>query len=320
MDANLRNNATHVLVLLVLLIALLTVLVFTGLLSCNVVPSGCDIFYAVFKGGQPVVLIAHGEEGMGDYKALESILGDRSILSTQVRTLEIDRLTYGNVKDYDLIIVTQAKQICSTKLKVFEYYVNNGGRLIWTGDAGTELCGGETQGEKYPQNDSYLLESERFENGTEKIIGPWARKDYNEQLSFDEFLGVNYKGNYCEFADCKGEAGYIESVSTDHKLVYGLSPSLPFEGNFAIVEMNKDSTTRLVAVLDYGTKLLAEAGEQPWLEKGKQYNFGEKLPFIVSSQVGERVAYYAAPLETIYNQPQKYKAIIEQAYFGMLFK
>ena len=134
---------------------------------------------------------------------------------------------------------------------------------------------------------------------------------------------MNYKGNYCEFMQCTKSqlAGRIEITNNEHKLTYGLSPSIPYHGDFAIVELNKDSTTRMVAALDYGESFVIRNATKPWLEGKKTYNLGKTLPFIVSSGVGERVAYYAAPIESFISdgQPQKNLALIEQMYYGMLY-
>ena len=149
-------------------------------------------------------------------------------------------------------------------------------------------------------------------------------------------------------------AGTIESVTTDHKLVYGLSPSFPYYGDFGVVNMigyssayiegpvskenpvgdvsNRvatrvgeffsNSEARLVSAMDYGTKFAFTANDksQPWLEKGKRYSLDSKLPFIVSSQIGGRVAYYAVPIESLVEGQNKDKALIEQMYYGMLYK
>ncbi len=323
MDEKLRANVVHLVILAVLLAGLLGVLIFTGLLGCNAVPGGCEIYYRFVKGGQPNILVVYGDSGLGDPDRLVEVLNGRDLVRAQARSMGIEKLNYVNVREFDLMIVERAKKICSDKLKLFEFYVNSGGRLVWTGDAGTELCSGEGGGGRYGQNDTYLLESERVPGGKAIVLGPWARKDSNNQVSFDEFLGAQYKGNYCDFTECrKGEdAGRIEITNSDHKLSYGLSPSIPFRGNFAVVEQLKEGS-RLVAVLDYGAKLLGKGTGQPWLEAGKTYNFGKDLPFIISSQVGERVAYYAAPIESFVSpeQPQKYNALIEQMYYGMLYQ
>ncbi len=320
MDEKLKQNIVHLAILLVLLLALVATLIFTGILGCNIVPGGCELYYTVLKGGAPQILIVHGDEGLGDYTKLEALFNEPDLLRARAKSMDIEKISYGNIIEYDLIIVEQARKICSDKLKIFMFYVNSGGRLVWTADAGTELCSGEVSGNT-SQTDEFLLESQRTEGKEAKIIGPWARKEGDDQLSFDEFLGVNYKGNYCEFTECvQGlEVGRIEPISPSHKLTYGLSPSIPFEGDFSVVEFNNAPNSRLVAVLDYGTNLLGESYGQPWLESGKKYNFGKSIPFIVSSSVGERVAYYATPLENFVDNKHNYKALIEQMYYGMLY-
>ncbi len=308
-DEHLAKNLTHIAVLLALVIGLLGALIFTGVVGCNIIPGGCDAYYIVLKGGSPNVLIAYGETGLGDSTKLENVLRDRDLLgSIRVTSMNIDRLSKGNITDYDLIIVEQAKQICTEKLKLFEDYIVRGGRLVWTGDAGTEKCEG----------DEYLLESERSETGEEKIFDPWARKDGGKQVSFDELIGVSYKANYCELAKCTPgeEIGRIEITNDQHKLTKGLSPTLKFRHDFSIVELNKGGTVRLVATLDYGTDLLGEA-DKPWLSG--RTNFGKTLTFIASSQIGERVAYYATPIENFVEGDEPYKALIEQMYYGMLY-
>ncbi len=312
MDAKTQNNATHIIILLVLALALLGVLIYTGLVGCNAIPSGCDIYYSLLKGGKPQVLIAYGDSGLGDYAKLESALNDRSALNINVRSMEVSRLSYGNIRGYDMIIVERAKKICSKQLRILEYYVNNGGKLVWTGDAGTELC--------YDKGDEMLKGSEREEGGSDSYIGPWARRDGDRQLSFDELLGLDYKGNLCELTSCSEgeEKGRIEVIETSQKLVKGLSPSIPFKSEFAVTQLKNAVDVRLIAVLDYGTNLLGQSSA-PWMPASKQ-DFGKKLPFIVSSGAGERVAYYAAPIESFIDDSEHpYKALIEQMYYGMLY-
>ncbi|MEK6957756.1 MAG: hypothetical protein AABW99_02155 [archaeon] len=310
MDTKSQNNITHLVILLVLVVALLAVLIFTGLIGCNIVPGGCDIYYSVLKGGKPDVLIVYGDSGLGDHTKLEQALTDRGALNINVRSMPVEKISYGNIKEYNLVIVEQAKKICSKELKIFEYYINNGGKLVWTGDAGTELCDG----------DELLKESERTKGGADSYIGPWARRDGDRQLSFDELLGLDYKGNLCELTSCSEgeEKGRIEVIETSQKLVKGLSPSIPFKSEFAVTQLKNAVDVRLIAVLDYGTNLLGQSSA-PWMPASKQ-DFGKKLPFIVSSGAGERVAYYAAPIESFIDDSEHpYRALIEQMYYGMLY-
>lgn len=313
MQERLRSNLVHIVILAILLTALLGALVYTGLLGCNTLPGGCEIYYQLVKGRNPRILILYGESGLGDPAKLEAVFTGRDILNAEARGMDMQNLTYGNINEYDMVIVERAKKICTDKLRIFQSYINSGGRLVWTGDAGTELCEG----------DNYLLASQREEGGEEKIIGPWSRLDGDNMILFDELLGLQYKGNYCEFADCGRSdfSGFVEVTDREDKLVYGLSPSLKFKGDFGVVEALKNGDAKIVASIDNTTNLLGKAEGKPWLEEGKQYNFGRKLPFIVANGVGERVAYYAAPIESFVaeDQPVKYKALIEQLYHGMLY-
>jgi hypothetical protein len=314
MDSNIKSGLVHLVILAILLIVLLSVLMYTGIIGCNVLPGMCEIYYQIIKGGNPKILIAYGDSGLGDHEKLEAVFTDRDILNAHVKSMHINNISYGNINEYDLVIVERAKKICTDKLRIFQSYINSGGRLVWTGDAGTELC----------EEDNYLKVSQREEGGEDKIIGPLARLDGERMLLFNEYLGVEYKGNYCEFTNCAKSdfSGYVEVNERDNKLVYGLSPSLKFKGDFAIVEIIKNSNAKIVASIDNTTNFLVKSDKKPWLEKDKQYNFGRKLPFIVTNGIGERVAYYAAPIESFVSEEQtiKYKAIIEQLYYGMLYK
>ncbi len=324
MDTKLQKSLTRLAIMLFLLAALAGVLVLTGILGCSAVPGGCELYYFAARGGAPKILVVYSDKGLGDPQKLAGLMNERDVLGTRAQTMDLEKLTYANVRDYDLIIVERAKKICSTKLKIFQYYAAAGGRLVWTGDAGTELCAGGQPNERSEQNDEYLLASQHEEGAAPSIIGPWARKDGDKQLLFNEFLGVDYQGNYCDFGSCppKSEVGRIEVTNTEHKLTYGLSPSLPYQGDFAIVKTQKSGEARVIATLDYGANLLGKGTGQPWLAQGTQYNFGRQLPFIVSNQVGERVAYYAAPIEALVgdNPKQRNKALVEQMYYGMLYK
>ncbi|VVC00686.1 Uncharacterised protein [uncultured archaeon] len=316
MDEKLKGSILHLAILLGLIIALVVVLVYTGLLSCGVVPGGCELYYQFIKGGPPQVLIAYNDSGgLGNPVALAAVLSNRELLSARVKAMPMDRLTNGNIGEYDMVIVESARKICTSQLNTFMYYVNTGGRLVWTGDAGTVPCEG----------DELLKDNERNEEGKDQTIGSWARKDEGgKQVNFDEFLGASYIGNRCSMTECrKGElAGFIEVVTPENRLVYGLSPTVPFHGDFSVVQLNDQTYTRLVAALDYGSDFIVEKQDAALPGTGQRQSLGRKLPFIVSSQVGDRVAYYAAPIESFVSdeQPQKYKALVEQMYYGMLYK
>ena len=313
MDSNIEKTVIKIGTLVVLLLVLSFVLVYFNIVSCGSYSSlGCDIYYSAVAGGKPNVLIVTGEEGSGNPELLYEILrGPKFRARSRLKQLSLVSLPL--LRENQLVIVEKARVMSKNDIKMFMEYVNLGGKLVWVGDAGTLLPKEEAD------LNYYLTYSNRGQS-SEGYIGPWARKEAGKQVSFDEFLGVNYKGNHCEFSTCVvGEkTGNIEPTDSDHKFTYGLSNSIPFSGDFGVVKINKSSNARLVAILDYGSSLVAEPNEVPWLVSGK-YSFGNELPFIVSNLVGERVVYYATPLESFLEQEQKYKAIVEQMYYGMLY-
>src|SRR3989344_2014108 len=120
MDPKLQQNIIRVAILAVLLIALLGVLILTGLLGCNAVPGGCGIYYFALRqdnGGVPAILVAYGDYGLGNPERLAALLNERDALNTRARTMDMQYLTYANVRDFDLIVVERAKKVCSDKLK-----------------------------------------------------------------------------------------------------------------------------------------------------------------------------------------------------------
>ena len=77
--------------------------------------------------------------------------------------------------------------------------------------------------------------------------------------------------------------------------------------DFAIVkQFPNSSNSNIVLTLDFGGSLIGESG-----------NLGKSFPLIVSSGVGERVAYYAYPPE-YYVMDNNYYNLITRMYYGML--
>ena len=307
------NPLANFLVLLALIAVLLFVATWTGVIKCNAVPFWCDTYYALM--GKPKVLIVYGNEGLGDPELLQELLADPAFVGVKPTMLHIDRVNLGNLKPYALIIVERAKKIETRKLQDFIEYATSGGRLVWTGDAGTELGTG----------DDYLFadESPDANSKEHKIIGPWTRKVGDTIVSFDQLISVNYKANYCKVKACQKDnstsVGSLRPEPTrEHPLIANLSTNLVlrvFDGeDFAIVNTTTGYVTTEVLTVDYGGQLF-DAENKP---------LGSTSPMIVVSGVGERVAYYAMPPELFANpklaQNQKYFSIVRNMHNGMLGK
>lgn len=317
------NITVHLVMLAILLLGLLIVLVHFNVISCGTIhPFMCDAYYRGYEivtgKSAPIVLIVSGSEGIGNPEYLEQTLRS-SKFSARVSLESIERISLPELREHQLVIVERAKKICTDDLQMFMEYVNTGGKLIWIGDAGTEAC----------ENDLLLKESERKAVESEKIIGPWARKEGDKQVSFDIMLGVNYKENYCNLVECTlpQYIGNFDFVNTDHKITYGLGQGLPFYSDFSIVETNEDAFQSSLAFMDHGSDLIAGESTNPLAPERK--NYGKSFPAIVSSGVGGRVVYYSFPPEYFVSDqmpidPQTgekiaYWALVENMYYGLLY-
>lgn len=301
---DLVKDATHVVILIAMLSVLLYLLTWTNIIRCRAIPGWCDVYWAINRSGQPSILIVSGSEGLGDPELLKQALADPNYIHVPSQVQDISMVNLGNLKKYDLVIVEKARKISTAKLKAFVDYVNEGGRLVWTGDAGTELA----------ENDEYLFKDERTEGEEHEIIGAWARRDADDQVNFDQLISVEYLANYCMIKKCVSSTPWQGILVTDpdrqHPLVYGLKQGLSMRGDFAIVKELGDSISTRVLSLDWQSNLQGTDGK----------DYGNILPIIVTSGYGERVAYYAIPPEQFVSpdQKEKYYSIIENLYLGML--
>ena len=325
MDSNIEQMAVKIGTLVLLLLVLSFVLVYFNIVSCGTYSSlGCDIYYSAVAGGTPNILIVTGEEGMGDPEFLyETLRGPKFRSRPSIKQLSLVSLPL--LREKQLVIVEKARVMSKDDIKMFMEYVNLGGKLVWIGDAGTVS----------PKEESdlnyYLTYSNRGQTG-EGYIGPWARKEGDKQVSLDYLLGVNFKANYCDLTTCYPDAriGVFDFVDSDKKIVYGLSQNLPFYGDFSVVKLNSNAYQTSLAFLEHDSDLLATAPPNYfWLSSEKQ-NFGSDFPLIVSSGAGGRVLYYSFPPEYFVSDEMpidsetgehiQYWALLENMYYGMLYK
>jgi len=324
------SNGMHAIILIVMVFALLFLLTFTGVMRCSQLPvmgeAWCDVYWGIktFATGSPRILIVYGDSGLGnpigfDNGSLEALLADPNILGVHADTIEIDRVNFGNLSGYDMVIVDRARQIETKQLRAFIEYATmpTGGILVWTGDAGTEL------GPK----DHYLYSKDKNpDSDTNGIIGPWSRQDGEYMVSFDELLGLRpidaSKATFCQAVECPSGrpifAGNLETEpSGNHPLIRGISRTLPlyiFNGeDFGLVETISGSQTTEVLSLDFGSAL-----DMP----GRDLN--RSVPLIITSGVGQRIVYYAMPPEYFANPKLlqagkgQYFLPIENMYYGNL--
>ncbi len=339
------KKAWKVVFLLILVALLLGVLTWTGIMKCSTIPGWCDVYYGAIRfaqGGKPSVAIVHGEDGLGQPEILAEILADPRVLGVHPVMIQLEFLELGNIKNYDLVIVERARTIETKKLDIFtDYVLKHGGRLVWTGDAGTKLaqddrllyfeqrqntviCEDLMRKEKLSEKDIEQLNFSCIFQKDANIIGPWARvRGDDTMLNFDQFLGVNYFGNFCELttatadqaANCFAQKRIIGKLIPEptgtHPLIIGLRPDLGMYGDFAIVEETGSSFSTRALSVKFDGKISV-------IQQGKKRDLGNVLPMIQTSQLGERVAYYALPPEQFALPPMNYISIPENMYVGMI--
>ena len=295
---------------IILILVILFFSTFLGVVKCSAIPFWCDVYESVIGG--PRVLIVYGNEGLGNPEELRLILQDPALVGVNaVDIAHIDTVSLGNLKNYRLVIVEKARELSMDQLQTFMDYVNKpeiAGRLVWVGDSGVVRSKDELSGLKDVNGSKELLDN------------AWARAVDNDTsfalLNFDEFLGLRYVGNYCELVTCADEfaVGILKSELTGkHPLIYGSSPALEFrikkEKDFGVVQQFPNAqNSNIILTLDQGSVKIVE---------GKEIQ--RYLPMIVTSGLGERVAYYSYPLE-YFVVDNNYTIYVKNMYYGMLGK
>jgi hypothetical protein len=284
----------------ILILIGLFVLTWAGYIKCNSIPFWCDIYDMVL--GPPKVLVVFGDEGLGNPEDLRLFLTSPIYLSKQdIDFRHIDSLSSGNISEYSLVLVTHCKVMSYSQIEMFINYVNSGGRLIWTGDAGTVV----------PENEISAIEN--YVSLSNIDFNPWIRVKEDAlgfyELNFSEILGVSYFGNYCELKSCS-ENNYVGILEkeTDNQLVRNLSQRLDLrvlkDNDLAIVNSVIIPSGRRIMSIDFGSVIHTDKGM-----------LNKKLPFITTSGAGGKVIYYALPVEYLVSD-NNYLVMFSNMYLG----
>ena len=295
----LLKDAYHIALALGMVLLILGLTTWSGIISCRDIPGWCDVYYGI--KGAPRTLIVYGDAGLGDPAALATALRNpQHVAATNISQQDIDFISAGNLKQFDLVIVTRARRMSTDTLRAFMEYADAGGRLVWTGDAGTEI------GEK----DQYLYTDDIDANTGHELISPWARKDAenNEQVRFDQYISTSYIGTWCVLREtsCNPEqqiGTLVPESGADHKLIFGIKQDLRLYGDFALVEDIGIGSTRVLSV---DTETIVRDEENN--------DLGRVFPIIVTSGIGERVVYYAIHPEYFIREPAHYWLFLENLY------
>jgi hypothetical protein len=311
----------------VLIVVVLYLLVWSGNVRCSNIPGMCSIYWGtqslVSGKSQPSIMIAYDPNdlnGLGNPELLQRVLEDQNHLAIHPNMENINYLSKEKLKGISLIIVEKSKKLSTSKLEMFMDYLSSGGRLVWIGDAGTEIDS---------ENDKLLTVGDVQGTYDTNIIGGWARLNYdNYMIRFDELICAQYIDNYCNIKNCKNIEYKSKSIGNkkiniltpeqengvliptqDNPFTYAMVKYLNIKDNFSIVKGLSSHITPLK--LDYGSILLKK-------DKTAISN-SMVFPLIIISN-SNRLAYYAIPPEYLIESTdeKKYYSVIENMVDSML--
>jgi len=276
---NTLDYIKSILIFLILIFGLVFTLTTTNIIHCNTIGNvWCDAYWSIV--GQPRILVAYGSDGLGNAEKLLTILQDREVLGIRAQSQKLEYITTTSyLKNYKMIVVTQAKTISSDHMKMFYDYASQGGILVWTGDAGTS---------KMPSDkttNDYNLGSK----------GPWVRVTKNQEIiDFGSLISAEYVDNLCNYVNCSAVnsvSGYFKP-DPNSSIANGIPPRYQMFGDFAIVTPINNTSTYVDLYVDYQTNLISK---NPSDKKGLGYIF----PIIIRSQLGKNIVYIASPIENL---------------------
>ncbi len=278
---------------IILVFVLIFALTYTHIVPCKSIgKSWCDVYYGIV--GAPKILVVFGSDGLGNVEKLEAILNDKALFQIHPQLKHVDTiLTLSYLKNYDMVIVTQAKTLSNKQIQIFYDYVNStNGVLIWTGDSGTNLAPNEKKASEF--KDLNLPNH------------PWVRVvEDNKILDFRIILSAEYINNYCTIVNCNNDLkGYVgDFIQTEEgSFAAGIKPGTNFSGDFAVVTYIYNTSSKIDLSVDAQTNL----------QNTDNTKINKIIPLIIRGQIGRKVVYSAMPLEYYIDVPG-----FEQSNTGM---
>ncbi len=236
MDREKIRTVVNVALLLVGLVAILYLATKYGYIHCSALPHWCSIYSsintALYGRVYPSVAVLYGDEGLGDPDYIVKYFREKCRMN--VRGLDIDRVSLGNLQGYDVVVVERARYLTAAQLEMLWDFVAGGGKLVIIGDVGVE-----------GPEEEYLTWKDLGEESREGIVNPWDRKrrdgvvvDFGASV-----LGLRYLGNG------GSEGGFSGTVYfEDDILTRGFPRSMDLETAFAATEVLNSSVFGPVTV------------------------------------------------------------------------
>ena len=242
-----------------------------GYIHCSTIPHWCKVYAtinkAIYGRSYPLILILHGDRGLGDPLFLEKYI--RNKCHYNVHSRDIGSVSLGNLENFDVVVVEKARYLTADQLEMLWDFVAKGGKLVIIGDVGVE-----------GPEEEYLTWEDLGEKNKEGIVNPWDRKkedgtiiDFGSSL-----LGLKFYGIYGEKNSFSGELRTEDDILTD-----GMPRILDLNTAFAVTKPYGTSVLGSPKVVAYITGVGSVGGARP--------------PYPAAVRIGYRLIYLAYPPE-----------------------
>lgn len=128
------SDVVGFLVFIFLILVLLFILTKTRIIYPSSIPFWQNIYCNVFVQHHGSIAIIYGSDGIGNINNLTSMIQQVNP-NLVVEPISVSSLSPGLFSNYDLIVLDHVKTVSFTGVLDVEDYLNQGGQLLWIGDA-----------------------------------------------------------------------------------------------------------------------------------------------------------------------------------------
>ena len=271
------RDLIHVAGLVLLLLVLLVVVTRFKVVHPSVIPGWQGVYctYISESLGQKhsTVGFIYGKDGLGDP---EKLVDDLSKFRPTMRTelIRLDDVSAGALSRYEVVVLEKTHSVPFKTITALEKYLDNGGSLVWTGDALSNQTLDRRDLEEARQKNATLP---HFANnsGTGKDYYSWFVENSQDQHGFGDF-GDRFVGAYLKNQRA-GSGVTLKPIVQGHLLLAGIKETdLPPALTYSVVNQNPEAD--VLANIDNGQ---------------------ETVPGILEMKYVGRIVYIAFPLESL---------------------
>jgi hypothetical protein len=234
-------------------------------IHCYQIPQWCNV-YCQFAGHSQVAMITGGPNaiGMGN-AALFTQQAEEGRISTIIVPLTTSELSAGVLSQFDLVILDQMQQISFMQALTLKNYVDQGGSILWMGDAATNYVSN-------PNDNALALAQNKSQPGYYEAY----MKFVNQSGGTGFGLLGNYLGAQYISENTNPVSVSINQLIPSNPIVSGLLPAYAFTTPYVSVAQVPQVTTEVATL---------------------QVPGGTAVPAILDRKYVGRIVYVAFPVE-----------------------